>query len=258
MRRLTRFLFTLVFVLMSSAVFAADQIIDEGVVPDSQIQVLQSFTAHNIPIVGIDEVGLLGIQRVQRPEEFQAVLASLDMGNGNYWFGGGIYTYLHVGDTVDVTVTAPDGTVFRTNHGVINNPGTPWQVIMYYGPIPADWGPGLASLKMTVTTGTRAHRVSTWVPIPFGSDPGVQIGPLEGAVVDGAGGVMLQGLFKTRPVAVAPLVLNQVLPIEGWNYIPPTAQLGVGGPTLLVVCSGKDGNPDDLECSQRIVLLPRH
>jgi hypothetical protein len=84
------------------------------------------------------------------------------------------------------------------------------------------------------------------------SDP--QFGPLEEAIVDSVGGVLLRGVFRTPPVVVAPTYLNQKVELEGDYYVPP-GSIGVGNKPL-GVCSGMNGDPFFLECSTEFVPIP--
>jgi len=171
---------------------------------------------------------------------------------------GHLLSYLPAGTRIRSWIRKPSGEIYAPSvlESIPTTSGTNWQRTIWYNTLPADWGEGITSFEYVVSMGewkcTAVARVATGGIYPAGDPP--KFGPLEEAIVDSAGGVLLRGVFKTSPVVVAPTHLNKKVELEGGYYIPPGA-IGTGSRPL-GVCSGLNGNPFDLDCSTRIVPIP--
>lgn len=174
-----------------------------------------------------------------------------------------IFTYLPYGTMVESWVRKPDGEIHlpSVDRMDVTSPGAPWQGWVWNEPLPADWPTGVTTFEVVVTLGwgtpnerkySAVAKVATGGVYPAGSPP--RFGPLEEAIVDSAGGVILRGVFNTPPVVVAPDWVVRKIQLEGDYYVPP-GSIGAGNRPL-GVCSGANGDPNRLECSTRIVSIP--
>jgi hypothetical protein len=162
------------------------------------------------------------------------------------WFY--IFTHLDVGDTIQPRIWAPDGTLW--SDGIITistvtpeDSPWPWQGPMLRGTIPLEWGDAPATFEAIVTKKSHKYVVSTKV-----STGSAHFGPLVSAHFDAQQGVLLDGVFMTATVVMNPLT-SKILPTaEGGNYILPVVNEG----TIVTVCSGVGGNPDNLECTTTV------
>lgn len=170
---------------------------------------------------------------------------------------GHLLSYLPAGTQIRSWIRKPSGEIYAPSvlESIPTTSGTNWQRTIWYNTLPADWGEGVTSFEYVVSVGewrcTAVARVATGGVYPAGSP---SLGPLEEAIVDSAGGVLLRGVFKTSPIVVAPTYLNQKVELVGDNYVPPGA-IGAGNKPL-GVCSGRDGDPFFLECSTEFVPIP--
>jgi len=168
------------------------------------------------------------------------------------------FTYLPAGTKITVFVRKPDGEIYLPSkkENMLFTPGTGWGGDVWYGPFPVGWPVGVTTFTVVVTLNGKEYtaiaQIATGGVYPAGDSP--RFGPLEGAVVDSAGGILLSGLFKTPPVVVAPSYRDRAVLLEGGNYVPP-GSIG-SGTKPLGVCSGIDGNPNHLECTTTEVTIP--
>lgn len=193
---------------------------------------------------------------------WEAVVAILSSGqegtNGVFAATYHIFTHLPYGSMVESWVRKPNGEVYlpSVSRSDITVPGGPWTWWVWNAPLPEDWPVGVTTFEVVVTINgkkyTAAAQVATGGVYPAGDAP--KFGPLESASVDSSGGILLYGLFKTPPVAVAPTWLNQKIELEGDCYVPPGV-MGTGSRPLSV-CSGTDGDPNRLECTTKVVTIP--
>ncbi|MFZ3011654.1 MAG: hypothetical protein WA060_01490 [Minisyncoccia bacterium] len=175
-----------------------------------------------------------------------------------------IFTPLPKWAMTESWIRKPDGEVYlpsvlREDITVPDLSG--WQWWIWNEPLPADWPAGVTTFELIVTIGwgtpderkyTAVARVATGGVYPAGDPP--RFGPLEDAIVDSSGGVILRGVFNTPPVVVAPDWVVRKIELEGDYYVPP-GSIGAGNRPL-GVCSGVNGDPNHLECSTQIVSIP--
>lgn len=181
-----------------------------------------------------------------------------DAGTGGlFGVSNHIFSYLPIGSRIDKYIRKPNGEVYppSVKGSLLTVPGPNWQGWIWYDPLPADWPEGITDFVVVSSYGewkcTAVARVAIGGAYPT---DGSQLGPLEEAIVDSAGGVILRGVFRTPPVVVAPTYLNQKVELVGDYYVPPGA-IGTGQKPL-AACSGRNGDPFFLECSTKTVLLP--
>jgi hypothetical protein len=174
-----------------------------------------------------------------------------------------IFTHLPQWTMVESWVRKPGGEIYLPSvAGIdIGAPSNSLQGWIWNEPLPADWPAGVTTFEVVVTIGwctpnerkyTAVARVATGGVYPAGDPP--RFGPLEEAIVDSSGGVILRGVFTTTPVVVAPSYLNKKVELEGDYYVPP-GSIGVGNKPL-GVCDIFNGNPFYLDCSTKMVNIP--
>jgi hypothetical protein len=175
---------------------------------------------------------------------------------------GSVFSFLPAGTSIETQVLKPDGSIyqpFSRPGSLLYQGGTSLLAFFANEPFlfPSDYPPGVTTFKMVVTipnrgTFTALQTVSfgdrSVAPAPIG-------GPLQEAIVDASGGILLIGAFTTIPVVESPEWWHVMLPVEGGNYIPPGTIWG--GQKHLTVCSGIGGDPNNLYCSTTLVNLPK-
>jgi hypothetical protein len=175
----------------------------------------------------------------------------------NYYLPQGMKVIIHVRRPDGSLVYLPDGSLDPKYNriGILNTPGNVVSAFggdVWYGPIPADW---IFETLFDLLDG-RTYRVFTKAS---GDQKGLTTheGWFKGATADPSGGVILDvDNPKTPLVVYAPRRDSLPVTLQGDRYIPPSQMLS--GHQTLVVCSGPDGNPYDLECKTVTVEVPVH
>ncbi len=263
MRLFARLFSVLVIVLVSSAVLAQ---VDRPILnldPETNVSVMSdSMSVMRTRPITFVPIGPRAVPQVEPPvtlapcEGVATVWASGRVGTTDLFKVSHLFrTYLPQGTEISHWVKKPDGTIFFYESVVLSVGGTHWQGWVYNNPLPADYPAGISQFGSTAKIG--AWKCSVVAPVAIGlvfpADGSPQLGPLESFKVDSMGGVRLFGVFKT-PVIVVAAPLPEIVPLEGWDYIPPGAVNA--GEKVTTICSGLNGNPFYLECTTETIPFP--
>ena len=166
--------------------------------------------------------------------------------------GGGVratisFPSVPIGTVTERKMWRPDGVlVFHATEflTVLGPPGGLWWMQVWEGFFPEDWPEGDVLFELFITEpGRRRGRA-------FAVASNTARSQLR-ALSDSSGGVLLVGgVFLTSPFVIDSL-RPAILPVEGGNYIPPSA--GVVPGRALTICSGVNGDPLNLECTTATV-----
>jgi len=161
--------------------------------------------------------------------DYDAAVMVQKVGN-NVWAGYNCMTPTYDGAKFETIVIAPDGSVYsdrvRTQLTFQTDPSSSSGDI-YFDVPPAKWGVGFAIVKLFVN-----GQFVAFAKMPVGMDVMPQVGPLQSAIGDDFGGVVLSPEFSKTPT-VTLVFQNVLVPVQGTNYIPPKAL--VAGQQIIAV-----------------------
>ncbi len=168
-----------------------------------------------------------------------------------------VFGPLPVGSSVERVVIRPDGSeAFHSQPSKVSTFVSAEDALVSVGgfadlwsnPQPADWPDGITIYRAILTRNGQTYTVSRKVAKNVVLPP--DDSPLEGVVVDSAGGIRLlyNPLFFTPPTIVSSARVG-MLPLQGMDYIPSSANLPL--PTDITGCRGKE-DANHIECSSQV------